>query len=81
MCRGGCPYAALTASQVLHVSGSRDPICEAYRRMFDAVTERAMVEVFSSENLRAAVERPDRSLGLLQRGRLLSLMTAGGGRP
>jgi uncharacterized protein len=81
MCRGGCPYAALTASQVLHVDSSRDPICEAYRRMFDSVTERAMVEVFSSENLRAAVERPDRSLGLLQRGRLLSLMTAGGGRP
>ncbi len=81
MCRGGCPYAALTASQGLPMQGSRDPLCEAYRRTFDAVTERAMAEVFSPENLRAAVERPDRSLGLLQRGRLLALMTTGAGRP
>ncbi len=77
MCRGGCPYAALTAPQVMHAHGSRDPICEAYRRTFDAVTERAMAEVFSPENLLAAVERPDRSFGLLQRGRLLSIMTPG----
>ena len=81
MCRGGCPYAALTVPQVMLEHGSRDPICEAYRRTFDAVTERAMAEVFSPENLRAAVERPDRSFGLLQRGRLLSIMTTGAGRP
>jgi uncharacterized protein len=77
MCRGGCPYAALTVPQVRHVHGSRDPICGAYRRTFNAVTERAMAEVFSPENLRAAVERSDRTFGLLQRGRLLSIMTRG----
>ena len=81
LCRGGCPYAVLTAPQPMHVPGPSDPSCEAYRRTFDAITERAVAEVFSSANLRAAVERPDRSIGLLQRGRLLSIMTKGAGAP
>ena len=74
VCRGGCPYAALTAPQPMHEPGPRDPSCEAYQRTFDAITERAVAEVFSPGNMRAAVERPDRSIGLLQRGRLLSIM-------
>jgi uncharacterized protein len=81
MCRGGCPHAALTAPQTTAPHGSCDPVCEAYRRTFDAITERAIAEVFSPENLLAAVERPDRSSGLLQRGRLLSIMTTGASRP
>ena len=81
MCRGGCPYAALTAPGVMRLRGSRDPICEAYRRTFDALTERAIAEVFSPENLRAAVERPDGTFGLLQRGQMLSIMTRGAIRP
>jgi hypothetical protein len=65
----------------MRLRGSRDPICEAYRRTFDALTERAIAEVFSPENLRAAVERPDGTFGLLQRGQMLSIMTTGASRP
>lgn len=81
-CRGGCPYNALAAESVS--SGRRgaklpvrDPHCEAYQRIFAAITDRALDEVFSEENLEEVVERPDPAAGLLRRGKVLSLMRDG----
>jgi uncharacterized protein len=76
-CRGGCPYNALVGAGGTLEPTARDPHCEAYRRTFDAVTERAMAEVFAPENLDDVVERPDPERGLMRRGRLLSIMRAG----
>src|SRR5690606_6668098 len=48
-CRGGCPYNALAAN-----SGTdRDPHCAAYQRIFGYITDRALDEVFSEENMDA----------------------------
>lgn len=75
-CRGGCPYDVLA----VHGSfdhGLRDPHCPSYRQMFDHIVDRAMGEVFSEENLAAVVSQPDPIVGLLRRGKLLSLMRDG----
>lgn len=77
-CKGGCPYNALVGSGGGQLAPTtRDPHCEAYRRTFETISDRAMAEVFSPENLEAVVERPDPSRGLLRRGRLLSIMRDG----
>ena len=73
-CKGGCPYSALVGSGGVLAPTVRDPHCASYRRIFDAVTERAMAEMFSPENLDAVVERPDPERGLMRRGPLLSIM-------
>ena len=80
ICRGGCPYDALAANGGRWESAMRDPYCPAYRRFFDAVTEQALAEVFAEENLQAVVERGVDRYGLLQKGKLLTLMR-GGPRP
>ena len=76
ICRGGCPYNALADG-----GGSfrqlRDPHCSAYKRIFQHITERAMTEVFSPENISAVVDTPHSENGLLQKGRLLVLMRRG----
>ncbi len=77
ICRGGCPYDALAANGGRWERTMRDPYCEAYRRFFDAVTERALAEVFSEENLQAVAERGADRYGLLQKGKLLTLMRGG----
>jgi uncharacterized protein len=77
LCRGGCPYNAVVGACGTLARTARDPHCEAYRRTFSAITERAMVEVFARENIEAVVARPDPQRGLLRRGRLLSLMSGG----
>jgi uncharacterized protein len=77
LCKGGCPYTALVDAGGVLASTARDPHCASYRRTFDAVTERAMAEMFSPENLDAVVERPDPERGLMQRGPLLSIMRDG----
>jgi uncharacterized protein len=77
LCRGGCPYNALTSSGGALAPTASDPHCVSYRRVFGAVTERAMAEVFSPENLDAVVERPDPERGLMRRGPLLSIMREG----
>jgi uncharacterized protein len=79
-CKGGCPYNALVGSGGPLPPTVRDPHCAAYRRGFDAVTERAMAEMFSPENIDEVLERPDPVLGLMRRGPLLSLMSEGLGR-
>jgi uncharacterized protein len=74
-CKGGCPYNALVGSGGGSLTPTeRDPHCSAYRRAFDAIADRAIAEVFSPENLEAAVERPDPEHGLLRRGPLLAIM-------
>lgn len=87
ICRGGCPYNALAARvprpsrapggrDVFH--SLKDPYCPSYQRIFSHITERALAEVFSEENMRAVVEQPGNSL--LRQGSLLSIMR-GGSRP
>ncbi len=77
ICRGGCPYDALAANGGRWDPARRDPYCAAYRRFFDVVTERALAEVFSEENLQAVAERGVDRHGLLQKGRLLTLLRGG----
>ena len=76
-CKGGCPYNSLVGAGGVLAPTARDPHCVSYRRAFDAVTERAMAEMFSPENLDAVVERPDPDRGLMRRGPLLSIMRDG----
>ncbi|MGD2105529.1 MAG: TIGR04083 family peptide-modifying radical SAM enzyme [Anaerolineae bacterium] len=76
-CRGGCPYNVIAANGGSLANEPRDPYCPAYRRIFGHIVDRAMEEVFSDENLRAVVDRPDPKVGLLRRGRLLSVMGDG----
>jgi uncharacterized protein len=76
-CRGGCPYNALTANGGSFRHGLRDPHCVSYRRFFGHVTDRALDEVFSAENMDAVVSQADPGTGLLRRGRLLSIMREG----
>ena len=76
-CRGGCPYNVLAANGGRFDRTLRDPHCAAYRRIFSYITDRAVEEVFSEENLDQIVERPDPQAGLLRRGKLLSIMREG----
>jgi uncharacterized protein len=77
ICRGGCPYNVLVSSGGRFRADRRDPHCASYRRTFDAVTGRALAEMFSPENLEAVEARPDPERGLMQRGPLLSIMRGG----
>ncbi len=52
----------------------KDPHCTAYRQVFTHITDRALEEVFSEENMSEVVARSDDKKGLLRRGRLLPLM-------
>jgi len=71
-CRGGCPYDALAAGGgEFHTL--RDPYCEAYKRVFGEITDRALAEVFSDENLQEVVDKPGDG-SLLRRGPLIQLM-------
>ncbi|MGZ6265707.1 MAG: TIGR04083 family peptide-modifying radical SAM enzyme [Candidatus Limnocylindrales bacterium] len=77
VCRGGCPYNALIGAGGVLESTAPDPHCEAYRRTFATITERALAEVFAPENMEAVVARSDPEHGLMRHGRLLSLMREG----
>lgn len=77
ICRGGCPYDALAANGGRWESTLRDPYCAAYRLFFDAVSEQALDEIFSEQNLQAVVEDGTGRHGLFRRGKLLSLMRGG----
>ena len=79
ICRGGCPYNALTSNDGRVGSGLSDPYCVAYRRVFDCVVERAMAEVFSEDNLAAVVDEGPSGHGLLRKGNLLQIMRSGSG--
>jgi uncharacterized protein len=71
-CRGGCPYNALAAGGGVF-RALRDPYCPAYQRIFSHITDRALEEVFSEENLHEVVAQPAGGT-LLRRGPLISLM-------
>lgn len=71
-CKGGCPYNAITGG-----IDRRDPHCEAYKRLFDHITRRAMDEVFSEENLDAVVSQGPGKHGLMRKGKLLKIMRDG----
>ena len=73
-CRGGCPYNVLAVYGGFE-SELLDPYCPAYKHTFDAITERALAEVFSQENMEEVVnERLSNKLGLLRKGKLIQLM-------
>jgi uncharacterized protein len=76
LCRGGCPYNALVAGNGQFRS-LKDPHCAAYGHILTRITDQALDEVFSEENIREVVARPDGDAGLLRRGKLLSLMRNG----
>jgi len=71
-CKGGCPYNAITGGL-----DQRDPHCEAYKRLFDHITQRAMDEVFSEENLDAVAVQGPGKYGLMRKGKLLQIMHEG----
>jgi uncharacterized protein len=83
-CRGGCPYNVLAANGgdltgFGNPSGLdlRDPHCPAYKRVFSYITDRALEEVFSEENLATVVNEGPGKYGLLRKGKLLQIMRGG----
>ncbi len=74
LCRGGCPYNALAATGGSLDGSARDPHCPAYRRVLGTITDRALEEVFSEENITAIVEEGPGRYGLLRKGRMLRIM-------
>lgn len=76
-CRGGCPYNILAANSGCFDGKLRDPHCDAYRSTFGYIIDRAVEEVFSHENMDAVVSQPGARAGLLQKGKLLSIMHNG----
>jgi uncharacterized protein len=76
-CRGGCPYNALVANGGKFNGSFRDPHCPAYQQAFRAITDRALAEVFSEENMQAVVAGGKNQYGLLQKGTILQIMRGG----
>ncbi|MBI5653943.1 MAG: radical SAM protein [Chloroflexi bacterium] len=52
----------------------KDPHCEAYKRVFSHITDLALAQVFSEENLSAVVSDGASKHGLLRKGNLLQIM-------
>ncbi len=76
-CRGGCPYNVLVSNGGSFDADRHDPLCAAYKQIFETIANRALDEVFSEENMTAVVEQaPDRQ-GLMRKGRLLQIMRDG----
>ncbi len=74
-CRGGCPYSVLAARGGLWISDACDPYCPAYRAIYKNITDRALSDVFSPENIDAVVRTGTTSKGIMQRGKLLKIMS------
>lgn len=70
-CKGGCPYSVSKPDGTFN--GFRDPYCESYKRIFSKITDKALEEVFSEENMAEIMENPGEQT-LLRKGSLLSLM-------
>lgn len=71
-CKGGCPYNAFSSAV-----DRRDTDCSVYKKLFDHITDRALAEVFSEENLQAVIQHGPGKDGLLRKGRLLQVMRDG----
>ncbi len=76
-CRGGCPYNVLAANKGKFNGTLRDPHCLAYKRAFSYITNRALAEVFSEENLRAVAVHGPGKYGLMRKGELLQIVRGG----
>lgn len=70
ICKGGCYYNALSTGD-----GVIDPLCEAYKRIFDFLEKRISEEVGEQENLDAMKKRLSKKGGnpLLRSGPYISL--------
>jgi uncharacterized protein len=71
-CKGGCSYNAVTSGR-----DCQDPQCLVYRRLFDHISDRALSEVFSAENLDAVIQQGPGKSGLMRKGRLIQVMKDG----
>jgi len=76
-CRGGCPYNVLADNNGSFDRTLRDPHCPAYLQIFKHITDQALDEVFSQDNLNAVVEQGPGKYGLMHKGRLLQIMRGG----
>ncbi len=76
-CLGGCPYNVLAVNESLLGNDPRDPYCPAYKQVFEMITEHALAEVFSEENLTSIMKEGITRNGLLQKGKLLQIMCGG----
>jgi uncharacterized protein len=59
ICHGGCPYAGFSAG---NGKPSRDPFCEAYKKVYSYILDRATDEFFSDENMNAIKANKSRRL-------------------
>jgi uncharacterized protein len=69
-CQGGCAYNAVSREGF----DRRDGLCLAYQRIFHHITDRALEQVFSKENMQAVVAGGREQRGLMQKGTLLQIM-------
>ena len=76
-CRGGCPYNVLAANGGHFEDSYRDPHCPAYKRIFSEITDRALAEVFSEENIATVAAKGPDQYRLMQKGNLLHIMRGG----
>jgi len=76
LCRGGCVYNAWAGG---NDDRDRDPLCAAYRGIFDDLQQRLAAEMASAANLEAAASRPWNGQGhpLLRAGPLSELVREG----
>ena len=77
ICRGGCPYNVLAANGGSFENTLMDPHCAAYKMIFRDITDRALEEVFSEDNITDVVNNVNSEKGLFRSGRLLSIMRNG----
>ncbi len=76
VCRGGCPYNVLANRQATVFGDDlRDPYCKAYQALMRRITDLATTEFFSEANLAQVIDAPDERRSLLQKGRVLELMS------
>ena len=70
VCHGGCYYNALSSGD-----GVIDPLCLAYRKIYDFLEKRLEEEIAQPENLRAIAERPPKPWEhpLFRKGAYISL--------
>ncbi|MBN2411217.1 TIGR04083 family peptide-modifying radical SAM enzyme [candidate division KSB1 bacterium] len=71
-CHGGCAYNAFTAG-----SDNRDPLCDVYKKIFEHITNRAIDQVFTDENMNKVLQGKNKNYGLLNKGPLLQIMRGG----
>lgn len=70
-CRGGCPYNAMASGNGTFTS-LKDPCCSSYRQVFAAMTDSALKELFSEENITEVVQ--EQGENIFRKGRLISLV-------